>query len=99
MTNFMTTGQSLVIEEELRFYQFLGPLTKEFSLLISRLQNNQNNDAKWLVVGITRSLRGLVFALNTKPSFSVLFKWLWDSDRIQALTECAKRYNDEPLVI
>jgi len=36
--------------------------------------------------------------LNTKNAFQLLFEWIWQENRIAAIAECAKRY-DEPLVI
>merc|ERR1719244_983895 len=61
----------------------MQPLTGSFEGLHNVLpaagptQASQQNGTKKVLIGLARDLRGIAFAFNTKPSYSMLFDWIY----------------------
>uniref|UniRef100_UPI00358FBF5D exportin-7 isoform X2 n=1 Tax=Myxine glutinosa TaxID=7769 RepID=UPI00358FBF5D len=82
-TTFYTAlGRLLVVdlgEDEDQFEQFMMPLTASFEGILQMFSSNNFNqeEAKRTLVGLSRDLRGIAFAFNTKTSYMMLFDWLY----------------------
>ncbi|XP_067899254.1 ran-binding protein 17-like isoform X2 [Heterodontus francisci] len=65
-------------EDEDEFELFMLPLTTTFETLTQLFNSNFKQDkAKCMLIGLSRDLRGIAFALNTKASYTMLFNWLY----------------------
>lgn len=87
-TFYTSLGRLLMIdlgEDEEKFEQFMRPICAQFDTLSKLLLNDDLNnypaatreEAKKALIGITRDLRGIAFAFNTKGSFMMLFECLY----------------------
>ncbi|EEC05625.1 Exportin-7-A, putative, partial [Ixodes scapularis] len=84
-TFYTSLGRLLMVdlgEDEERFAQFMRPLTVAFEAIGSTLANADSplfnaDEAKKMLIGLARDLRGLVFAFNTKTSYMMLFEWIY----------------------
>ncbi|XP_078405859.1 ran-binding protein 17-like [Cetorhinus maximus] len=81
-TTFYTALTRLLLvdmgEDEDEFELFMLPLTTTFETLTQLFNSNFKQDkAKCMLIGLSRDLRGIAFALNTKASYTMLFNWLY----------------------
>ncbi|XP_064465819.1 exportin-7-B-like [Ornithodoros turicata] len=84
-TFYTSLGRLLLVdlgEDEERFAQFMRPLTAAFDAVGNLLANVDSplfnaEEAKKMLIGLARDLRGLVFAFNTKTSYMMLFEWIY----------------------
>ncbi|XP_075733284.1 ran-binding protein 16 isoform X7 [Rhipicephalus microplus] len=84
-TFYTSLGRLLMVElgeDEERFIQFMRPLTAAFEAVGAALASADSalfnaDEAKKMLIGLARDLRGLVFAFNTKTSYMMLFEWIY----------------------
>ncbi|NWQ80180.1 RBP17 protein, partial [Columbina picui] len=83
-------------EDEEEFENFMLPLTVSFES-VARIFNSsfEQEEAKRLLVGLARDLRGIACALNTKSSYSLLFGWLYPA-YISVLQRAIELWYREP---
>ncbi|XP_064886178.1 ran-binding protein 17 isoform X2 [Columba livia] len=83
-------------EDEEEFENFMFPLTVSFES-VTRIFNSsfEQEEAKRLLVGLARDLRGIACALNTKSSYSLLFGWLYPA-YISVLQRAIELWYREP---
>ncbi len=89
-TTFYTAlGRLLMVdlgEDEDRFESFMLPITSAFQFVGAQLANATEGAAwneaetKRTLIGLSRDLRGIAFAFNTKASYMMLFDWMYPSD-------------------
>ncbi|XP_065590543.1 ran-binding protein 17 [Cyrtonyx montezumae] len=81
-TTFYTALTRLLMvdlgEDEDEFENFMLPLTVSFES-VTRMFNSslKQEEAKRMLIGLARDLRGIAFALNTKTSYTMLFDWIY----------------------
>ncbi|NXD10884.1 RBP17 protein, partial [Nothocercus nigrocapillus] len=81
-TTFYTALTRLLMvdlgEDEDEFENFMLPLTVSFES-VTRVFNSsfEQEEAKRMLIGLARDLRGIAFALNTKTSYTMLFDWIY----------------------
>ncbi|XP_077169023.1 ran-binding protein 17 [Paroedura picta] len=83
-TTFYTALTRLLMvdlgEDEDEFENFMLPLTVSFATLAQIFNNSfKQDEAKRMLIGLARDLRGIAFALNTKTSYTMLFDWIYPS--------------------
>ncbi|XP_059589432.1 ran-binding protein 17 isoform X2 [Alligator mississippiensis] len=83
-TTFYTALTRLLMvdlgEDEDEFENFMLPLTVSFETLTQIFNNSfKQEEAKRMLIGLARDLRGIAFALNTKTSYTMLFDWIYPS--------------------
>ncbi|XP_060088778.1 ran-binding protein 17 isoform X3 [Heteronotia binoei] len=83
-TTFYTALTRLLMvdlgEDEDEFENFMLPLTVSFATLAQMFNNSfKQEEAKRMLIGLARDLRGIAFALNTKTSYIMLFDWIYPS--------------------
>nr|XP_020649320.1 ran-binding protein 17 isoform X2 [Pogona vitticeps] len=83
-TTFYTALTRLLMvdlgEDEEEFENFMLPLTVSFETLVQTFNNSfKQEEAKRMLIGLARDLRGIAFALNTKTSYTMLFDWIYPS--------------------
>ncbi|XP_053236662.1 ran-binding protein 17 isoform X5 [Podarcis raffonei] len=83
-TRFYTALTRLLMvdlgEDEDEFENFMLPLTVSFETLAQIFNNSfKQEEAKHMLIGLARDLRGIAFALNTKTSYTMLFDWIYPS--------------------
>nr|XP_034966037.1 ran-binding protein 17 isoform X4 [Zootoca vivipara] len=83
-TRFYTALTRLLMvdlgEDEDEFENFMLPLTVSFEALVQIFNNSfKQEEAKRMLIGLARDLRGIAFALNTKTSYTMLFDWIYPS--------------------
>ncbi|XP_069755026.1 ran-binding protein 17-like isoform X2 [Narcine bancroftii] len=81
-TTFYTALTRLLLidlgEDEDEFELFMLPLTAMFETLTQFFNTNfKQEKVKCMLIGLSRDLRGIAFALNTKSSYTMLFDWLY----------------------
>jgi len=84
---YTSLGRLLMVdlgEDEDRFDTFMMPLTASFESIGTMLASAETplfaaEEAKKALIGLARDLRGLAFAFNTKPSYMMLFDWIYPS--------------------
>ncbi|OPJ88266.1 ran-binding protein 17 isoform B [Patagioenas fasciata monilis] len=83
-------------EDEEKFENFMFPLAVSFEG-VTRIFNSsfEQEEAKRLLVGLARDLRGIACALNTKSSYSLLFGWLYPA-YISVLQRAIELWYREP---
>uniref|UniRef100_A0A0K8S6Q8 Exportin-7/Ran-binding protein 17 TPR repeats domain-containing protein n=3 Tax=Lygus hesperus TaxID=30085 RepID=A0A0K8S6Q8_LYGHE len=82
---YTSLGRLLMVdlgEDEDRFNSFMLPLTNAFESIGAMLANAEtpmfaSEEAKKALIGLSRDLRGLAFAFNTKTSYMMLFDWIY----------------------
>ncbi|RZF34199.1 hypothetical protein LSTR_LSTR003609 [Laodelphax striatellus] len=82
---YTSLGRLLMVdlgEDEDRFDNFMMPLTNAFESIGAMLAHADTplfaaEEAKKALIGLARDLRGLAFAFNTKPSYMMLFDWVY----------------------
>jgi exportin-7 len=81
---YTSLGRLLMVdlgEDEDKFEAFMLPLTQSFESLGQVLANNNSNynseEVRKTVIGLSRDLRGIAFAFNTKVSYMMLFDWIY----------------------
>uniref|UniRef100_A0A8C8SPJ7 RAN binding protein 17 n=1 Tax=Pelusios castaneus TaxID=367368 RepID=A0A8C8SPJ7_9SAUR len=83
-TTFYTALTRLLMvdlgEDEDEFENFMLPLTVSFET-VTQIFNNRfkQEEAKRMLIGLARDLRGIAFALNTKTSYTMLFDWIYSA--------------------
>ncbi|KAM9531618.1 LOW QUALITY PROTEIN: ran-binding protein 17 [Guaruba guarouba] len=80
-TVFSTLTRLLMVdlgEDEDEFENFMLPLRVSFES-VAQLFNSifVQEEAKRMLIGLARDLRGIAFALNTKTSYTMLFDWIY----------------------
>uniref|UniRef100_UPI00398E7A80 ran-binding protein 17-like isoform X1 n=2 Tax=Pristiophorus japonicus TaxID=55135 RepID=UPI00398E7A80 len=100
-TTFYTALTRLLLvdlgEDEDEFELFMLPLTTAFETLTQLFSSNFKQDkAKYMLIGLSRDLRGIAFALNTKTSYTMLFDWLYPG-YISILQRAIELWYHEPL--
>ncbi|XP_043347345.1 ran-binding protein 17 isoform X4 [Dermochelys coriacea] len=83
-TTFYTALTRLLMvdlgEDEDEFENFMLPLTVSFGTVTQIFNNSfKQEEAKRMLIGLARDLRGIAFALNTKTSYTMLFDWIYTS--------------------
>ncbi|XP_078509484.1 ran-binding protein 17 isoform X2 [Lissotriton helveticus] len=83
-TTFYTALTRLLMvdlgEDEDEFENFMLPITSAFEAVAHIFNNNfKHEEAKRMLIGLARDLRGIAFALNTKASYTMLFDWIYTS--------------------
>ncbi|XP_044300171.1 ran-binding protein 17-like [Varanus komodoensis] len=83
-TTFYTALTRLLMvelgEDEDEFENFMLPLTVSFETLAQIFNSSfKQEEAKRMLIGLARDLRGIAFALNTKTSYTMLFDWIYPS--------------------
>uniref|UniRef100_A0A8D0ED84 RAN binding protein 17 n=2 Tax=Salvator merianae TaxID=96440 RepID=A0A8D0ED84_SALMN len=83
-TTFYTALTRLLMvelgEDEDEFEKFMVPLTVSFETLAQIFNSSfKQEEAKRMLIGLARDLRGIAFALNTKTSYTMLFDWIYPS--------------------
>ncbi|TFK14803.1 CD276 antigen-like protein [Platysternon megacephalum] len=81
-TTFYTALTRLLMvdlgEDEDEFENFMLPLTVSFETVTQIFNNSfKQEEAKRMLIGLARDLRGIAFALNTKTSYTMLFDWIY----------------------
>eukprot|EP00794_Sanderia_malayensis_P005744 gene5744-6446_t len=92
---YTAIGRLLLVDlgdEQERFLSFTSRLTSSLDSLSSRLSSARGNsfqvdEAKQMVIGLSRDLRGLAFSFNTKTSFLHFFNWI--HPRLSSVFNCA----------
>lgn len=82
---YTSLGRLLLVdlgEDEEKFEQFMMPLTAAFDAVGNMLASAETSvfnseEAKKILIGLARDLRGLAFAFNTKTSYMMLFEWIY----------------------
>ncbi|XP_023340889.1 exportin-7 [Eurytemora carolleeae] len=78
---YTSLGRLLMVElgeDEEKFEAFMIPLTTAFeSLGQLLLSGNCTEEVRKTVIGLSRDLRGIAFAFNTKTSYMMLFDWIY----------------------
>ncbi|KAL1509455.1 hypothetical protein ABEB36_004189 [Hypothenemus hampei] len=82
---YTSLGRLLMVdlgEDEDRFHNFMLPLTAAFESLGQLLASTDStmfaaDDAKKVLIGLARDLRGLAFSFNTKAAYMMLFDWIY----------------------
>ncbi|XP_050294230.1 exportin-7 isoform X2 [Anthonomus grandis grandis] len=82
---YTSLGRLLMVdlgEDEDRFHNFMLPLTAAFERIVQLLAASDSpmfasDEAKKAIIGLSRDLRGLAYAFNTKISYMMLFDWLY----------------------
>ncbi|KFP89154.1 Ran-binding protein 17, partial [Apaloderma vittatum] len=65
-------------EDEDEFENFMIPLTVAFESVTQIFNSSfDQEEAKRMLIGLARDLRGIAFALNTKTSYTMLFHWIY----------------------
>ncbi|KFZ68038.1 Ran-binding protein 17, partial [Podiceps cristatus] len=65
-------------EDEDEFENFMLPLTVSFESVTQIFNSSfEQEEAKRMLIGLARDLRGIAFALNTKTSYTMLFDWIY----------------------
>ncbi|XP_051486939.1 ran-binding protein 17 isoform X7 [Apus apus] len=83
-------------EDEDEFENFMLPLTVSFESLTQVFNSSfEQEEAKRMLVGLARDLRGIVSALNTKTSYSMLFHWIYPA-YISVLQRAVELWYCEP---
>ncbi|XP_061312398.1 ran-binding protein 17 isoform X1 [Pezoporus flaviventris] len=99
-TVFYTTLTRLLMvelgEDEDEFENFMLPLTVSFEN-VAQLFNSSfvQEEAKRMLIGLARDLRGIAFALNTKTSYTMLFDWIYPT-YISVLQRAIELWYREP---
>nr|XP_060642247.1 ran-binding protein 17 [Anolis sagrei ordinatus] len=83
-TTFYTALTRLLMvdlgEDEDEFENFMLPLTVSFETVAQTFNSSfKQEEAKRMLIGLARDLRGIAFALNTKTSYTMLFDWIYPS--------------------
>ncbi|NXX07573.1 RBP17 protein, partial [Larus smithsonianus] len=83
-------------EDEDEFENFMLPLTVSFES-VTRIFNGsfEQEEAKRMLMGLARDLRGIAFALNTKTSYTMLFHWIYPA-YISVLQRAVELWYREP---
>lgn len=65
-------------EDEERFENFMMPLMNAFESTAQQFDAGgfPSADAKKTLIGLSRDLRGLAYAFNTKAVFMMFFDWM-----------------------
>jgi exportin-7 len=68
-------------EDENKFEKFMGPLTVTFerirTLLLSGSSDINEGELKLALIGICRDLRGVVSVCSSRPTYLILFEWIY----------------------
>uniref|UniRef100_A0A8B9IZP0 Exportin-7/Ran-binding protein 17 TPR repeats domain-containing protein n=1 Tax=Amazona collaria TaxID=241587 RepID=A0A8B9IZP0_9PSIT len=65
-------------EDEDEFENFMLPLRVSFESVAQLFSDSVvQEEAKRMLIGLARDLRGIAFALNTKTSYTMLFDWIY----------------------
>ncbi|KAM4653602.1 LOW QUALITY PROTEIN: ran-binding protein 17 [Amazona ochrocephala] len=65
-------------EDEDEFENFMLPLRVSFESVAQLFSGSVvQEEAKRMLIGLARDLRGIAFALNTKTSYTMLFDWIY----------------------
>ncbi|XP_017780137.1 PREDICTED: exportin-7 isoform X3 [Nicrophorus vespilloides] len=84
---YTSLGRLLMVdlgEDEDRFHNFMLPLTGSFERIGTLFSASETpmfstDETKKALIGLSRDLRGLAFAFNTKTSYMMLFDWIYPS--------------------
>ncbi|KFP31533.1 Ran-binding protein 17, partial [Colius striatus] len=83
-------------EDEDEFENFMLPLTVSFESVTQMLNSSfEQEEAKRMLIGLARDLRGIAFALNTKTSYTMLFDWIYPA-YISVLQRAIELWYREP---
>ncbi|XP_072729559.1 ran-binding protein 17 isoform X5 [Ciconia boyciana] len=83
-------------EDEDEFENFMLPLTVSFESVTQILNSSfEQEEAKRMLIGLARDLRGIAFALNTKTSYTMLFDWMYPA-YISVLQRAIELWYREP---
>ncbi|XP_032052959.1 ran-binding protein 17 isoform X2 [Aythya fuligula] len=83
-------------EDEDEFENFMLPLTVSFESVTQIFNSNfEQEEAKRMLIGLARDLRGIAFALNTKTSYTMLFDWIYPA-YISVLQRAIELWYQEP---
>ncbi|XP_046431531.1 exportin-7 isoform X1 [Neodiprion fabricii] len=102
---YTSLGRLLMVdlgEDEERFHTFMLPLTAALESL-GRLMGAADTplfaaeEAKKALIGLARDLRGLAYAFNTKPSYMMLFDWIYPN-YTPILLHAVELWHHEPQV-
>ncbi|KAJ6659198.1 hypothetical protein lerEdw1_019243, partial [Lerista edwardsae] len=96
-TTFYTALTRLLMvdlgEDEDEFENFMLPLTASFETLAQIFNNSfKQEEAKRMLIGLARDLRGIAFALNTKTSYTMLFDWMYPYYTMTMPALCTEGY-------
>jgi len=83
---YISLGRLLMVElgeDDDKFQSFMAPLAAAFdaigTLMSSETNMYQGEETKKALIGLSRDLRGLAYAFNTKTSYMMLFDWIYPS--------------------
>ncbi|KAM6056117.1 ran-binding protein 17 isoform 2-T2 [Chlamydotis macqueenii] len=83
-------------EDEDEFENFMLPLTVAFESVTQVFNSSfEQEEAKRMLIGLARDLRGIAFALNTKTSYTMLFDWIYPA-YISVLQRAIELWYREP---
>ncbi|XP_009983806.1 PREDICTED: ran-binding protein 17-like, partial [Tauraco erythrolophus] len=83
-------------EDEDEFENFMLPLTVAFESVTQMFNRSfEQAEAKRMLIGLARDLRGIAFALNTKTSYTMLFDWIYPA-YISVLQRAIQLWYREP---
>ncbi|XP_053935534.1 ran-binding protein 17 isoform X5 [Cuculus canorus] len=83
-------------EDEDEFENFMLPLTVSFENVTQIFNSGfEQEEAKRMLIGLARDLRGIAFALNTKTSYTMLFDWIYPA-YISVLQRAIELWYREP---
>uniref|UniRef100_A0A493TW22 RAN binding protein 17 n=2 Tax=Anas platyrhynchos TaxID=8839 RepID=A0A493TW22_ANAPP len=83
-------------EDEDEFENFMLPLTVSFESVTQIFNSSfEQEEAKRMLIGLARDLRGIAFALNTKTSYTMLFDWIYPA-YISVLQRAIELWYQEP---
>ncbi|XP_035194331.1 ran-binding protein 17 isoform X2 [Oxyura jamaicensis] len=83
-------------EDEDEFESFMLPLTVSFESVTQIFNSSfEQEEAKRMLIGLARDLRGIAFALNTKTSYTMLFDWIYPA-YISVLQRAIELWYQEP---
>lgn len=81
---YTSLGRLLMVdlgEDEEKFDAFMMPLTQSFEslgqVLLNQSSGYNSEEVRKTVIGLSRDLRGIAFAFNTKISYMMFFDWIY----------------------
>lgn len=84
-------------EDENEFKNFMLPLTVSFESVTQMLNSSsEQEEAKRMLIGLARDLRGIAFALNTKTSYTMLLDWIYPA-YVSVLQRAIELWYQEPV--
>eukprot|EP00298_Acanthocystis_sp_HF-20_P014001 c20595_g3_i4.p1 GENE.c20595_g3_i4~~c20595_g3_i4.p1 ORF type:complete len:558 (-),score=182.23 c20595_g3_i4:22-1695(-) len=88
----------LVDDKVMKFDVFVAPFSQNFQQLMSIPPNMWQNNAKQMLIGIFRDIRGILQAALTSRAYMMVFDWLHPQYIPLFLTTCETFYSNSEIV-